>query len=431
MIAGPKVLSVSHLYPSPGNDEYLFVHEQARALRELGVEIQVVSPTPWVPPGLGASDRNQRRLAKPGRAALDGIAVEYPRAFVLPRRLFFDHLGDSYYLSLRRRLPEWRRAGIDLVHAHQALPDGAAAQRIARALGVPYVVTVHGADVYQSLRGPESERRKAAAVLAGANAVAGVSSAVARLLKPFVAPERLHVNLNGTVGGGRPAEPADFLPGRPLVLTVAYLIERKAHAVVLQALGQLRRGGRRVEYVVIGDGPLDAALRDEARRLGIADSVHFLGRRPNADVQRFMARADLFALPSWDEAFGLVYTEAMMQGTPVLACSGEGCADFIEDGRSGYLVPARNTGAVAEVIARVLDDPEAARTVGGAGREAAAGLTWQANAVRQLAIYEAALGRSATIPGAGPAAGAHHAASAVREPTAGVDRPASAVEENP
>ena len=398
-----KVLTLSHLYPSPGNDEYLFVHEQARALIELGVDIRVVSPTPWVPPGLRGSERNRRRVVKPARATLDGIAVEYPRALVLPRRLFFDRLGDSYYVAMRRRLPDWRATGIDLVHAHQTLPDGAAAQRLARALRVPYVVTVHGADVYQSLRRPASEKRRAAAVLRGAAAVAGVSSAVTRLLKPYVAPERLHVNLNGTVGGGRPAEPADFVPGRPLVLTVAYLIERKAHGVVLQALAQLRRAGRRVEYVAIGDGPLDAALRDQARRLGIADSVHLLGRRPNAEVQRFMARADLFVLPSWDEAFGLVYTEAMMQGTPVLACRGEGCADFIEDGHSGYLVPARDAGAVADVIARVLDDPDEARKVGEAGRAAAAGLTWQANATRQLAIFETAL-RSPTTGDVGPSA---------------------------
>jgi teichuronic acid biosynthesis glycosyltransferase TuaC len=391
-----RVLTVSHLYPSPGNDEYLFVHEQAQALRRLGVEIQVVSPTPWVPPGMRGSERNRRRLAKPGRATVDGIAVEYPRALVLPRRVLFDRLGDSYYLSVRSRLPDWRRAGIDLVHAHQALPDGAAAQRIARALGVPYVVAVHGADVYQSLRGPESERRKCAAVLGGAAAVVGVSSAVTRLLAPYVAADRLHVDLNGTVGGGRPAEPEDFLPGRPCVLTVAYLIERKAHAVVLEALARLRRVGRRIEYVVIGDGPLDAALRGQAARLGIADTVHLLGRRPNPEVQRFMARADLFALPSWDEAFGLVYAEAMMQGTPVLACRDEGCADFIEDGRSGYLVPPREVEAVADVIARVLDDPDEARKVGEAGRVAAAGLTWQANAERQLAIYHRALGRPVT-----------------------------------
>ena len=78
------------------------------------------------------------------------------------------------------------------------------------------------------------------------------------------------------MGGGRSVEPADFLPGRPLVLTVAYLIERKAHAVILQALAQLRRAGRRVEYVVIGDGPLEASLRDTTRTLPDVGSISLI-----------------------------------------------------------------------------------------------------------------------------------------------------------
>jgi teichuronic acid biosynthesis glycosyltransferase TuaC len=104
-----------------------------------------------------------------------------------------------------------------------------------------------------------------------------------------------------------------------------------------------------------------------------------------------MARARLFALPSWNEAFGLVYTEAMAQGTPVVACRGEGPQDFIEDGVSGYLVPARDAGALADVIARVLDDPGAAQAVGQAGRAVARTLTWERNARAVHDVYEQVL----------------------------------------
>ena len=114
-----------------------------------------------------------------------------------------------------------------------------------------------------------------------------------------------------------------------------------------------------------------------------------------------MARADLFVLPSWDEAFGLVYTEAMAQGTPVVACRGEGAADFVEDGVTGFLVPPRDPAALAQVIGRVLDDPAAAHRMGEAGRAAVTGLTWARNAARQIEIYDAAVG------GGGHAAAAH------------------------
>jgi glycosyltransferase involved in cell wall biosynthesis len=228
-------------------------------------------------------------------------------------------------------------------------------------------------------------------VLAGAAAVVAVSSKVAAYLQDHVPAERLFVNLNGITGDPRPVPPADYLPDRRVLLTVGYLIERKGHAVVLDALRRLRDDGVAVEWAVAGDGPLRGLLADRAAELGVADAVHFLGRLPHPEVVALMARADLFVLPSWDEAFGLVYTEAMTQGTPIVACRGEGVEDFVTDGESGYLVPPRDPAALAAVLSRALGDEQERRRVGAAGHAAAAGLTWQHNAGRQLGIYREVL----------------------------------------
>jgi glycosyltransferase involved in cell wall biosynthesis len=107
-----------------------------------------------------------------------------------------------------------------------------------------------------------------------------------------------------------------------------------------------------------------------------------------------MARCQVFALPSWDEAFGLVYTEAMARGTPVVAGRGEGPEDFIEDGVSGYLVPVRDAEALAAVLARILGDPEAAAAVGRAGKAAAAALSWERNARLTHDVYGRVLGET-------------------------------------
>ena len=386
-----KVLVVSHLYPSPGVERHLFVHEQVLALRELGVQLRVLSPTPWVPRVLWRDPRQRRRGQKPRRAVRDGIAAEYPRVVQPPRRLLFDRLGDLSYHRVRS-LPSLKAAGYDLVHAHQALPDGALAQRLAADLGVPYVVTVHGADVYQHFRHGGAVERRAKDVLSNADAVMANSSAVAGLLAGVVAPERLTVVLNGTTGLGREVEPAtDFLPGEPLVLTVGYLIERKGIRELIAAAARLRRGGRRVCLAIVGDGPLRTALAAQAEAEGVADIVHFLERIPHERVLALMARADLFALPSWDEAFGLVYTEAMVQGTPVLAGRGEGPEDFISDGVSGYLAPVRDAEALASIIAGVFDDPAAAAAVGEAGKAAALSLSWERNARLTQDVYQTVL----------------------------------------
>ena len=160
-------------------------------------------------------------------------------------------------------------------------------------------------------------------------------------------------------------------------------------------MGRLAAEGRPVHLSIAGEGPLRAALAQRASALGVADRVHFLGQIPHARVLALMARAEVFAMPSWDEAFGLVYTEAMAQGTPVIACRGEGPEDFIKDGVSGYLAGARDAAAVAGIIRRVLDDPSSAVAVGEAGRRVALGLTWERNARLTLAEYEKALGASA------------------------------------
>ncbi len=125
------------------------------------------------------------------------------------------------------------------MHAHQALPDGAAAQRLASDLGLPYVVTVNGVDVNVHLRRPGAVAERTAAVLRGAAAVVAVSTSVAAQLRAIVAGERLHVNLNGVVGGGRPVAPADLAPGRRLLLSAGNLIASKGNATVIDALSRL------------------------------------------------------------------------------------------------------------------------------------------------------------------------------------------------
>ena len=409
-----RVLVVSHLYPAPGHERHLFVHEQVRELARAGVEVHVISPIGFAPRPLRRfSARLQRRGHTPRRSVRDGITIDYPRVLALPRRALFAQSGVLFSLTLRRLVPDLRARHFDLVHAHQAMPDGAAARHLAAALGIPYVVTVHGADVYEHLRQGGRVAAATRTVLAGARAVTAVSSAVARLLAPHVAPDRLFVVPNGTLGLA-PVPAADLAPGSPVLLTAGYLIARKGHATVLEALALVSAaavdgaGGerrRRVHWAVAGDGPLRGELAADARRLDLADRVRFLGRLPHDEVLAMMARADLFVLPSWDEAFGLVYTEAMAQGTPVVACRGEGAADFVEDGVSGFLVPPRDPAALAQVIGRVLDDPDAALRMGEAGRAAVTDLTWARNAARQIEIYEEAVG------GGGAAAAPHRLAT--------------------
>ena len=340
-----KILVVSHLYPSPTRAGSLFVSDQVVALRDLGVSIRVVSPTIRTPRVLRVNDRLRARAATPRAAMVEGVAVEYPRVSVPPRRLLASRQGDLFYRGLWPLATKLRAEDLDLIHAHQAFPDGAAARLLADDLGIAYVVTVHGADVNVNLRRPGPLRERTVRALAGAAAVVAVSA-------PSPAASRAPCPRTAAHGAQRrdgPARvsPSDLLPGRPLVLSVGNLYASKGHATVLAALARLGPRHHDIAYVLVGDGPEEGRLEALVRKLGLGRTLMFLGWRPHDEVLALMARADAFVLPSAPEGFGLVYAEAMAQGTPVVACRGEGPADFIVDGVSGLLVPPHDDAAVA------------------------------------------------------------------------------------
>lgn len=406
-----RVLVVSHLYPYPGHDRHRFVHDQCLALRELGVDLRVISPTPWIPRPLWFNARMRRRGSKPARAVLDGVAVDYPRALQFPRRILFERLGDLAYRSVRR-LPWLAEERFDLIHAHQALPDGAVAAHLGRDLGVPYVVTVHGADVNSGLARDGASARRIAAVLREAAAVAVVSEALARRLTSRLPLEPLHVVRNGLPADLVRHEPADFMPGRRVVMAAGRLVEGKGMEHVIEALSRLGAGHDDVVGVIAGEGRLRQSLAALAAERGLAGRVHFVGRLEHRELLRMMARADVFALPSAPEGFGLVHLEAMAEGAPVVGCLGQGPADFIEHGVSGYLVRYGDVDALTDVLATALDDPSRARAVGEAGRRVAETFTWERNARDMLEIYEQAV--AGTAAGAAPGQGAappRHAAT--------------------
>ncbi len=116
-----RVLVVSHLYPAPGHERHLFVHEQMRELARAGVEVHVLSPIGFAPRPLWRfSARLQRRGHTPRRSVRDGVTIDYPRVLAPPRRALFDRLGVLFSLTLRRLVPDLRARHFDLVHAHQA-----------------------------------------------------------------------------------------------------------------------------------------------------------------------------------------------------------------------------------------------------------------------------------------------------------------------
>ena len=257
--------------------------------------------------------------------------------------------------------------------------------------GVPFVVTVHGLDVFNicSEPGTSGAHRRAkvsSEVYRRATSVICISRAVESILKNGMAdPTSSCVIYNGadpSVFSPEEAPPPDRVPS---VLMVGNLLRIKGHETVFKAIAQLtaRVTAKVTDKVtdkvtpsfpslrctVIGEGPDRARLEAVAQSLGIADRVSFLGRQDRQTVARAMRECTIFALPSRFEGLGCVYLEAMASAKPVIACEGQGIAEIIKHGQNGWLIPVDGVAEMADALCQLLGSAELRKQIGASARQ--------------------------------------------------------------
>jgi glycosyltransferase involved in cell wall biosynthesis len=150
----------------------------------------------------------------------------------------------------------------------------------------------------------------------------------------------------------------------PRLATVARLHAEKGHIYLLEALEALARDGVPARWLIAGDGPERETLEAEVRRRGLSGRVRFAGWR--TDVLDIVAAADVIVQPTLHEAFSQAMVEAMALGTPLVISDVSGVEDVVEHGKSGLVVPPRDSKALAAAI-RTLSAPGTALSIGQGG----------------------------------------------------------------
>jgi glycosyltransferase involved in cell wall biosynthesis len=151
------------------------------------------------------------------------------------------------------------------------------------------------------------------------------------------------------------------------VITVARLTPDKRIVDLLKAVALLRADGCAASVAIVGDGPLQAELRREAERLGVAGSATFLGFRE--DVEELYRQSKIFALTSVSEGMPIAMLDAMSCGLPVVATDVGEIASVVEPGVSGYLVRCGDVPSLAERLAGLLRDDDLRARLGAAAAE--------------------------------------------------------------
>jgi glycosyltransferase involved in cell wall biosynthesis len=352
-------LTLTPFFPSNQNEvNGCFIAEPIEELRQFGVDSSVIAVSPIYYP------RKQPSLSAPAEW------VRYPR---VPGNLGLSSAGNLLYARLLGRIRKMHNAKpIDVIHAHAALPCGHAAALISRRLNIPFVVTIHGLDVFNTcfIDGiPAAWRRKVSLdVYRAARTAICISGKVQEILKTGAPETRSIIVYNGV-------NPRLFSPNRAVIapsdleiLVVGNLQPSKGQEFVLRAVGNLSLSFPQLRCRIIGEGPDRSRLEALVRELGIGRQVQFAGRQSRSEVAEAMRSCSVFVLPSRNEGLGCVYLEAMSCAKPVIACRGQGIDEVIEHGKNGWLIPVDGLEPLVQGLSALLGSPEMRTQVGTAAR---------------------------------------------------------------
>ncbi len=372
----------------------------ARALRVL-----------WLTKGLGPGGAERLLVTHAGVA--DPDRVEFEAAYLLPQKTHLvadlEDLGvathlldgaqplDPRWLARFRRL--LARGQFDVVHAHSPAP-AAQARVVVRMLPASsrpaFVYTEHN-------RWPSHDRitrRANAATFALNDATIAVSTEVRESMAPRwrdgtqVIVHGIDIEAVAQLRSTRDEVRAELGigPGEVMAVTVANFRAPKGYPDLLAAarrvIDQPDREAK-VRFVIVGQGPLEAELRDQHAALGLGSDVQILGYR--ADAARITAAADLFVLASHHEGIPVAVMEALAAGVPVVATGVGGLPEAVADGESGRLVLPRRPDQLAAAISALAGDPAARARLGAGARAAAPRFAAARSELEIEAVYQRAL----------------------------------------
>ncbi|MCL7488659.1 MAG: glycosyltransferase [Desulfobulbaceae bacterium] len=258
----------------------------------------------------------------------------------------------------------------DIIHAHWIIPQGFHAVIMKMIFGVPVVVTAHGGDVY----GLQSKLMNAFKrfVLEKADKVTVVSSSLKNKIRRDIFKVDIDVVSMGVSSKKfSPERRSEALIRRyklqhRSILYVGRLSEKKGVMFLIEAMPMVLKEFPDAKLMIVGAGELQDSLHNLADNLGLQENIFFMGGVPNNDLPAYYASCQVFVGPSVTakdgdtEGFGLTFVEAALSGCLLIGSDVGGIRDIIENNKTGFLVPEKNSRAIAEKIIYALGNSDEA-----------------------------------------------------------------------
>ena len=352
-----KILTFSTLYPNAAQPTHgIFVENRLRHLLESGeIEVKVVAPVPWFPLTNPAFGKYGNFAKVPEHEVRHGIEIWHPRYWVLPK-ISISIAPLLMARAVRETVRNIREQGFDfdLIDAHYFYPDGVAACMVANRLGKPFVVTARGTDINLIPRHSLPKRwilwaaNKSRAMISVCQALKNEMARIG-IAADKVTALRNGVDLEFFNPGNRAEIRKQLNISGKTLLSVGYLIERKGHHLIIEALSRLPD----VRLYIAGDGEMSTQLRKLASVLGVADRVIFLGALDRESLRRHMVAADALVLASSREGMANVLLESIACGTPVVATPLWGTPEVVAVPEAGVLTRDRSVEGIVEGVSRL------------------------------------------------------------------------------
>lgn len=177
-----------------------------------------------------------------------------------------------------------------------------------------------------------------------------------RALNLGVSEEKIEIIPNGVDFTETRAISAEKIARR--IVCVGRLSWEKGHEYLIGAMFEILAEFPDARLTLVGGGNREQELRDLVFKAGIRQSVDFLGNLPHNEVIAEIKKSEVFVCPSLAEGLGIVFIEAQACGTPAVGANVGGIPDVIEDGKTGILIPARDSNAIALAIRKIFKDKE-------------------------------------------------------------------------
>jgi glycosyltransferase involved in cell wall biosynthesis len=400
---------LTHNYPRfPGDFSGTFVEALCQELAAQGQRMTVWAP--FDPAYRRALDGPVRlrlyRYAWPDR--LHRLGYMRTMHSDLALRLEAYLLSPALFTAGVAAVARWaRRERPDVLHAHWVLPNGFIGAVASRRLHIPLAISIPGSDARVAGQNPLFRGMARFAFRQAALLTANSAELRDAVVTLGADPGKFDLIIYGTdpnafrpeLTGVAALRARLAIPDRATVLlAVGRMVPKKGFDVLLQAMARPPLRERSVVAVMVGEGDELTAWQRLAEELGIADRVRWAGTVPKGEIGRCYNLADVLVMPSVSrpaDGLNVCVLDAMSCARPVVGSNVAGNPLAIVDGVTGFVVPEQDADALAQALARLVDDPDLRARMGAAGRaRIESELGWPHLARRYIAHFERIAGSS-------------------------------------